>query len=585
METKLSLCSNIWKYKEADERMVELEAQRYDLPLVVAKLLVLRGIMPEDVPVFLDPKLQNLMPDPDALKDMSKAAERLADAVVSKEKVGIIGDYDVDGATSSALLGLFLEHFGLETVTHIPERDEGYGPSELAFNEFRAKGIKFVVTTDCGTAAFDILGEATKQGFDVIVLDHHEAEVKLPDVYALVNPKRLDETNEYPSLKYMSAVGVVFMTLVATNRVLRQRGVYDKYPAPDLMKWLDLVALGTVCDVVPLLGLNRAFVRQGLRVMSKLGNLGLRSLIEKAGITNAPTSYNLGFALGPRINACGRVGEAWLGNSLLKSNNQTEAQKLAEKMNEFNAERKDIENYVLLQAIEQLEGKPQEYPMAFVYGDDWHQGVIGIVAGKLKEKYNVPAFVMSIEADEVKGSARSVNGIDLGALIIAAKEKGLLTQGGGHVMAAGFSLEQEKIEDFKKFVGEEVAKQLENGQIEPVLEIDAVLDVGGANQDLAEKLSMLEPFGAGNEEPLLVLKNVKVTFSSVIGSGHIKCVLKSDNGASIKAIAFRATDTELGMRLLSAKDGRFDIAGNLKIDNWQNRNMVQFIIKDAMELK
>ena len=585
VEEKISLGGNIWKYKKTDERLVELISQRFDVPEIVAKLLNARDINIDEVASFLDPKLQNLMPNPSVLQDMDKAAARLADAVRNREKVGIIGDYDVDGATSSALLSLFLEHFGLKTLTHIPERDEGYGPSEQAFAEFDADGIKFVVTTDCGTAAFDILSEKSRDGFDIIVLDHHEAEARLPEVYAVVNPKRLDEKGDYPSLKYMSAVGVVFMTLVATNRNLRNSGYYQNHQVPDLLQWLDLVALGTVCDVVPLLGINRAFVRQGLRVMAKRNNVGLKILIDKAGITSYPNSYNLGFALGPRINACGRVGEAWLGNKLLRTKNEEEASKLADKMNEYNAERKEIENYVLLQAIEMLEKEPQEYPIAFVYGYDWHQGVIGIVAGKLKEKYNVPAFVMSIESDEVKGSARSVDGVDLGALIIAAKEKGLITKGGGHIMAAGFSLEEDKIEDFKKFVGEEVLRQLKNSDVNPVLEIDAALDVGGANPLLAEKIEMMEPFGASNEEPVLVLKNVMINAPTIIGSGHVRCSLKSDNGKSIKAIAFRVADTQIGVKMLQSNGEHFDVAGNLRVDNWQNQNMVQFIIKDVMELK
>ena len=584
MEEKLSLNGNLWEIKQADERLTEMLAQRFGLPFVVAKLLALRGIKPEDVENFLDPKLQNLMPDPSVLKDMDKAAARIVSAIENKEKVGIIGDYDVDGATSSALLGLYLEHFGLETITHIPERDEGYGPGKPAFDEFEANGISFVITTDCGTTAFEPLDEAKKREFEIIVLDHHEAEIKLPDVYAVVNPKRLDETNDYPSLSYMSAVGVVFMTLVAVNRELRKRGYFISTQAPDLMQWLDLVALGTVCDVVPLLGLNRAFVRQGLRVMAQRKNPGIKMLIDKSGVTNYPTAYNLGFMLGPRINACGRVGESCMGNKLLKTKNDKDAELLVDKMNNFNLERKEIENYVLLQAVEMLESCPQEYPMAFVYGHDWHQGVIGIVAGKLKEKYNLPAFVMSVEPDEVKGSARSISGVDLGALIIAAKEKGLITKGGGHIMAAGFSLEEEKIEDFRTFVGEEIKKQIEESNIQPKLEIDASLDVGGATADLAEKIALLEPFGAANEEPLLVLKNVEIIFPSIIGSGHIRCTLKSDNGAKIKAVAFRVVDTEMGKMMLAARGERFDVAGNLRVDNWQNQNMVQFIIKDVMEL-
>jgi len=577
----LSLGGNIWKFRATDEKNIELLMQRFGLPQIVAKLLVQRGITADFAQSFLEPKLQNLMPDPYVLKDMQKAAERLATAVQNSEKIGIIGDYDVDGATSSALLGLFLESVGVSNITHIPERDEGYGPSDTAFAEFAAGGINLVVTTDCGTTSFDVLNKAADEGFDVVVIDHHEAEVKLPNVYALVNPKRLDDEGKYPYLRFMAAVGVVFMVVVAINRELRTRGFYRNYQEPDLMGWLDLVALGTVCDVVPLTGLNRAFVRQGLRVLAKRKNHGLKMLIDKSGITNFPTAYNLGFTLGPRINACGRVGKASLGNRLLRAKTDDEASQIADKMNGFNEERKQIEAYVLLQAVEILESTPQEYPIAFVYGHDWHQGVIGIVAGKLKERYNLPAFVMSVEADEVKGSARSVPGVDLGALIIAAKEKGLITKGGGHIMAAGFSLEESKIEEFKEFVGEEVKRQLNGQQIVPTLEIAAELELGGANADLAEKISMLEPFGAANEEPLLAICNAQISAPSIIGSGHVRCFLRSDNGKSVKAIAFRAADTEIGKELLNGHGKRFDIAGYLKVDNWQNQNLVQFVITDA----
>ena len=583
-EQNLSLGGNLWKIKNADERSAELLAQRFDIPLIVAKLLVQRGINADTADSFLNPKLQNLMPDPYVLKDMEKAAKRIADAAQNSEKVGIIGDYDVDGATSSALLGLFLESVGVQSTTHIPERDEGYGPSDAAFAEFAAEGIKLVITTDCGTTAFDVLNKAAGEGFEIIVIDHHEAEAKLPDVEAVVNPKRLDDEGKCPYLRFMAAVGVVFLTVVAVNRELRNRGFYNTRPMPDLKNWLDLVALGTVCDVVPLAGLNRAFVRQGLRVLAQRKNHGLKMLTDKAGISNFPTSYNLGFSLGPRINACGRVGQASLGNRLLKAKDDVQASLIADKMNEFNETRKQIEAYVLLQAVEILESTPQEYPIAFVYGRDWHQGVIGIVAGKLKERYNLPAFVMSIEEDEVKGSARSISGVDLGALIIAAKEKGLITKGGGHIMAAGFSLEEDKIEEFRSFVGQEVKRQLDGQQILPTLEIDAELELGGANADLAEKIAMLEPFGAANEEPLLEIVNIQLSSPMIIGSGHVRCFLHSDNGKSLKAIAFKVADSELGKALLTGAGDRFNVVGYLRVDNWQNQNLVQFVIVDAKRL-
>lgn len=565
-----------------DERKAELIAQRFALPLPVARIIASRGIPVDDVANFINPKLQNLMPDPFCMKDMEKAAKRIAEAIVKKQKVAIIGDYDVDGATSSSVLRLYLESVGIEPEIHIPERDEGYGPSRQAFDEFAAFGAELVITVDCGMTAFDVFDYAGSLNIPVIVLDHHEAEVRLPEVYAVVNPKRLDESDDYPYLKYMAAVGVVFCTIVAVNRELRKQGFFAGREEPNLLQWLDLVALGTVCDVVPLLGLNRAFVRQGLRIMSLRSNTGLRALIDKSGISEAPSAFHLGYVLGPRINACGRVGEASLGNKLLCSRDDFQAGQLADKLNEFNAQRKEIEAYVLLSAIEMLEGTPQEYPIAFAAGKDWHQGVVGIVAGKLKERYNVPAFVMSIEPDEVKGSARSVPGVDLGALIIAAKEKGLLTKGGGHTMAAGFSLPEDKIEAFRRFAGEYVRQKLGEEDVAPVIEVDSALDLLGANTDFAAALELLEPFGAGNAEPKIVLEHVRVVKPGIVGAGHVRCFLTSGNGGSLKAMAFKIADTELGKTLLNSQGAAFDIAGVLRRDNWQGRNSVQFIIDDAI---
>ena len=583
-DSEKSLGGNIWKLSPCDERMAEAVAQRYRLPPLVARVLNVRGVSIDDVPGFMDPRLQNLLPDPFCLKDMEKAALRIAEAVVKKQKVAVIGDYDVDGATSSSVLRLFLESVGIEPVIHIPDREEGYGPSCRAIDEFSSLGIDLVITVDCGTTAFDTFEYAATKDMDVIVLDHHEAEVRLPKAYAVVNPKRLDD-DSVDYLKYMAAVGVVFVTVVAVNRELRRQNFYNEQkPEPQLMQWLDLVALGTVCDVVPLKGLNRAFVRQGLKVMSRRGNPGLKSLIDKANITEAPNAFHLGYVLGPRINACGRVGDAALGNRLLCTKDEFQAQLLAEKLGEFNEQRKDIENYVLLKAIEMLEGTPQTYPVAFVAGDDWHQGVIGIVAGKLKERYNLPAFVMSIEADEVKGSARSIPQVDLGALIIAAKEQGLITKGGGHTMAAGFSLNQDKIDAFHDFVGRYVSEKIGGEAIVPVLDVDGVLDVGGATVEMAESLERLEPFGSGNAEPKLMLRSVRINKPSVIGSGHVRCFLSSNMGGSLKAIAFRVADNDIGNAMLNSRGDVYDVVGVLRRDNWQGRNSVQFIIEDIMRV-
>jgi len=577
---RISLGGKIWRLNRADESACLRLAESYGLPICLANILVARDVNFDEVDSFLNPKIKNLMPDPYVLKDMQKAVERVATAIQNGEKIAIIGDYDVDGATSTSILKKFFHHFGIEPLVHIPSREEGYGPNDAAFGEFSVGGAKLVITIDCGTTAFEVLNRAAENGFDIIVIDHHEAEVVLPKVFAIVNPKRLDEENPYKYLQYMSAVGVGFMFLAALNRELRNRDFYKKVPAPDLLKLLDLVALGTVCDVVPLKGLNRAYVKQGLKVLSELENVGLKNLMAASGVNSAPSSYTLGFVLGPRINACGRVGNADLGNVLLCCQDELQAKSLAEKFNNFNNERKEIEKYVLLQAIEQVENQPQEYPIAFVFGRDWHQGVIGIVAGKLRERYNVPAFVMSIESDEVKGSARSIDGLDLGALIISAKEKGIITGGGGHLMAAGFSLKEEQISAFKQFVGEYVNEKLGKEKIVAVTTIDSVLSLNAVNYDLCEKINLLEPYGAGNPEPIFMFKNVSIAKPQVIGSGHIKCFLNSMSGASVKAICFNCVDNEIGKTLLDHKGEVFDVAGYIKADNWMGRKDVQIIIND-----
>lgn len=578
---QISLNGNIWQRQEPDEGECSRLADAYGLPHILASMLCARGVAFDDVENFLYPKLQKLMPDPYVLKDMQKAAERMAQAVQRGQKVAIIGDYDVDGATSTSILTRFLRQVSINPIIHIPSREEGYGPSDLAFAEFKKSGADLVITIDCGTTAFDVLNRAATE-FDIIVIDHHEAEVILPKVYAVVNPKRLDEENPYKYLEYMSAVGVGFMFLVAVNRLLREQGFYKNKTEPELMRLLDLVALGTVCDVVPLLGLNRAYVKQGLKVMAAQQNMGLKYLMKELKFSGAPTTYHLGFVLGPRINACGRVGDASLGSKLLCSENEVEAQELAQKFDTLNTDRKEIEKYVFLAAMEQVESKTQEYPMIFVYGKDWHQGVIGIVAGKLKERYHAPAFVMSIEEDEVKGSARSIEGLDLGALIISAKEKGLISGGGGHIMAAGFSLKEEQIPAFRQFVGEYVVNNIGNEKIVPQLPIDYTVSLNAVNIDLSEQLNLLEPYGSGNAEPIICVKDVSISWPQIIGSGHIKCTLVSALGAKVSAIAFRAVDSNLGNALLNSRGEVCDVVGHLKADDWQGRKRVQFIILDMM---
>lgn len=578
--TSLSINGNIWNIIETNDRQTEILSQNLGISLHLAHMLNIRKINQEDVANFLEPKLSSLMPNPSILKDMDKAASRIADAIINHEKIAIIGDYDVDGATSTSVMRLFLNYLKVETVVHIPEREEGYGPSTIAFDEFRNFGASLVLTLDCGTSAFDILDNEASN-FDIIVLDHHEAETRLPKVYAVVNPKRLDQDTTPSGLEYMAAVGVVFMSVVAINRTLRQRGFYNSnIKEPDLKQWLDLVALGTICDVVTLIGLNRAFVSQGLKVMALRQNLGLKTLLDTANINEKPDAYHLGFVLGPRINACGRVGLASISSKLLCSTNPIEASNLAKEMNTYNQERKDIECFVLEQSIEMLEGSPQTYPMAFTYSKNWHQGVIGIVAGKLKERYNLPAFVMSIEQDEVKGSARSIPGVDLGALIIAAKEKGVITKGGGHTMAAGFSLTEEQIPLFKTFAGEYILSSLDNTSPNPIINIDLNINLSAANNNLCNDIEKLKPFGTGNPEPIILIKNVYIKKAYIIGQGHIKCELTDLSQNKLPAIAFKIADTDMGKIMLSKTNDCFDVVGNLRFNKWNNQTTLQFMITD-----
>ncbi len=554
-----------------DERLAENIAQKHNISHIISKILVQKGVGLDDAPLFLEPKIANLMPNPNSLMDMDKASERIAKAIENKETIGIIGDYDVDGATSTALLKIFFRQHNIEPLVHIPDREEGYGPSKLAVDKFVAGGASLIITVDCGTTAFVTLEYAYEKGIELIVLDHHAAEVTLPKSYAVVNPKRMDDES---GLEYLAACGVVFMAIVATNARLEHK--------VNLLDLLDIVALGTVCDVVPLVGLNRAFVKQGIKVMSQYKNVGISALRDIAGVTDTLSAYHLGFVFGPRINATGRVGDAKYGNQLLSAQDIVEAKVLAEKLQDCNTERKEIEQYAFIQAIEKLEGEPQDVPFAFVYADDWHQGVIGIVAGKLKERYNQPAFVMTLEAGVYKGSARSIAGLDLGALIIQAKEKDLLVSGGGHIMAAGFSVSPDKLEEFKAFIAEYVIEHLGKDVIEPIIEVSSMLSVGGVNINLANELENLEPYGASNSEPKFLIKNAQITGAAIVGQGHIKCFISSSSGGNIKAIAFKMADTELGRQMLANSRGVFDLVGVVRKNTWQGRVSVQFIIEDAL---
>ncbi|MBQ9619628.1 MAG: single-stranded-DNA-specific exonuclease RecJ, partial [Neisseriaceae bacterium] len=454
-----SLSGYVWRIKPTNERIANAISQRFDLPDIVARILAGRDFSLDTIQEFLYPTLKQNLPNPFSLQDMEKAATRVAQSILANEPIGLMGDYDVDGATSTAELKLYLEQCGIKVFTFIPEREDGYGPNARKMQEYKDAGCTVVLTLDCGTTAFEPIDFGTKLGLDVIILDHHNAEGQLPNAYAIVNPKRLDEKQDHPC-HYMAACGVVFLFIVALNKILRDKGFWQNKTEPNLIQYLDLVAFGTVCDVVKLMGVNRLLVKSGLKQFATGQNIGLSALARQINLEESANTYHLGYLMGPRVNACGRVGKSDLGMKLLSSHDPIEAGILAEELESLNALRRDIENDVFLKAIEQVESKKLDTPFIVVSGENWHQGVVGIVAGRLKERYNLPVFALSIEGDDVKGSSRSVTGLDIGTLVMNAVTKGILTRGGGHPMAAGFSLQKEKIDAFIQYLQDTIKPEL-----------------------------------------------------------------------------------------------------------------------------
>jgi single-stranded-DNA-specific exonuclease len=582
MGIERSVTGKWWRERANDERLATTISQRFGVPEIVGRVMAARGIDLDDVESFLSPTLRDLMPDPSSLQDMDKAAARIADAIEAGEGIAVFGDYDVDGATSTALLKRFFRALGVEVPVHIPDRmTEGYGPNAPALLELQRKGAQLILTVDCGMTAYAPLQEARDAGIDIIVVDHHAAEPELPPAVAVVNPNRLDDES---GLGHLCAAGVAFLVCVALLRELRNRGWLEKagVRAPDLRNWLDLVALGTVCDVVPLRGLNRAFVTQGLKVMRHRSNIGMTSLADIAGVNETPSAYHLGYVLGPRVNAGGRVGESYLGTTLLSGESPLEAQDIARKLDEYNRERKAIEDIVLDQAISAVEGKSKVGSMVLVGGDDWHPGVIGIVASRLKDRYHVPSLVMGLVDGVYKGSARSVRGIDLGAAIIAARQAGLLINGGGHGMAAGFTLDPEKLDAFEAFLEERFARIIAENDIRPTITVDGALHAKGATIELIDALEKLGPFGAGNAEPRFVFVDCRAVKADVVGADHVRCILTGANGQGrLKAIAFRCLDNDMGQTLIKHGGRPLHVLGHLRRDSWQGRDGVQLIIDDV----
>ncbi len=575
-----SLTGKRWIGRQADGRQSLALSQRLGLPEIVGRVLAARGVGLEDAGGFLNPTLKDLLPDPNRLKGMDKAAERLARAVMDGEQIGIFGDYDVDGATSAALLKRFIAAVGGQSTAYIPDRlKEGYGPNTPALLKLKDEGASVIVTVDCGTAAFEPLEAASKAGLDVIVVDHHEAEAKLPPATAIINPNRLDDES---GLGQLAAVGVAFLLAVAVNRALRDLGWYGSRAEPDLMQWLDLVALGTICDVVPLTGINRALVAQGLKVMAARNNTGLRALADVAGLTEAPGTYHAGFLLGPRINAGGRIGAADLGARLLGTDDAAEATEIAHRLDELNKERKFIEASVRDAAMAEVEKAGDDLgPVIVAAGEGWHPGVIGIVAGRLAERFNRPACVVALKDDTGTGSGRSVSGVDLGAAIIAACQAGILVKGGGHKMAAGFTVERGKLVEFQAFLTDRIAAAVGEKGIQPSLYLDGAVKPAAANLSLLEALQQVGPFGAGNPEPRFVIPAARLSYAAVVGENHVRGIIQGEEGGRLAAISFNSLDTPLGQALLKSEGAPLHVAGRLRVNTWQGRTSAQLHVDDA----
>jgi single-stranded-DNA-specific exonuclease len=580
-----SACGRTWRDR-LDERGAAQAlaiAQRHDVPELLARVLAGRRVEVDEVLAFLDPSLRSMMPDPYLLKGMQVATERLADAVLRVETVGIIGDYDVDGATSAAVFGRYLAHCGMRPLIHIPDRlFEGYGPNAEAIENLARQGASVLIAVDCGTTSHEPLAGARKIGLDTIVIDHHQADEQLPEACAVINPNRLDDVS---GLGHLASVGLVFMSLVALNRELRRRSYWtSERGEPDLLGLLDLVALGTVADVVPLRGLNRAFVTKGLLVLRRRENAGLTALMDAARLREPPQAWHLGFVLGPRINAGGRIGCATLGANLLTEEDAPECVRIAGELDRLNRERQQIEAAALAQAeAEALAalGAEENASTIVVAAEGWHPGVLGLVAARLKERFARPAFAIALEPGGTgTGSGRSIAGVDLGRVVRRAVKEQLLTKGGGHPMAAGVTMRREKLGAFRAFVEEQLASAVVAASREDALLIDAAMTAASANVQTAVMLMRAGPFGAGNPEPVIALPAHTLVYVEEVGQAHARVRLRAGDGSIMNGIAFRAVGQPLGAALARARGMRVHAAGTLCIDQWNGTERAQLRLVD-----
>jgi single-stranded-DNA-specific exonuclease len=578
-----SVTGRRWIWRSTEDRLGFAIAERLDVPEIVGRIMAARGIGIADAADFLTPTLRALLPDPSVLTDMEAAADRLARAVRAGETVAVFGDYDVDGACSAAILALFLRGLGCSVLPYVPDRlAEGYGPNAAALTGLIARGATLILCVDCGTAAADVFGKLAGSA-DIVVLDHHKAEGPPPPVLATVNPNRLDCAS---GLRHLCAAGVAFMTSVAVLRRLRRDGALAGRDAPDLMQLLDLVALATVCDVMPLTGLNRALVAQGLRIMGRRERPGLAALMDVAKTRDLPTAMTCGFGLGPRLNAGGRISEADLGLRLLLCEDPLEARLLAERLDAINRQRQMVEAGVLADAAAAAEAQAEAgHEVLLVCGAGWHPGVVGIVAGRLKETFNRPVCVGGLSGGIVKGSGRSVPGVDLGAAVIAARQSGLLLSGGGHAMAAGFGLAPEREAAFTDFLRVRLPRPPGTPR-RPHLAVDASVAAAGASLDLARQLARLAPFGTGNEEPVIVVPDVRVVKTDRLGNdgNTLRAYVQGEGGGlRLKCMLFRAGDGPLAQTLTDRLGGRLHLAGHLRAEHWNGTDSVSLCVVDAAQ--
>ena len=581
-----SACGRAWRDR-LDERgaarALAITQRHDDVPELLARILAGRGIEVDAVTGFLDPTVRALMPDPDSLADMRTAAVRLADGIMRGEIIAILGDYDVDGATSAAVLGRYLLHCGLRPIIHIPDRlFEGYGPNAEAIRSLTARGATLLVAVDCGTTSHEPMLEARKLGLDVIVIDHHQADELLPAALAVVNPNRLDDLSQ---LGHLAAVGLVFMTVVAVNRELRARGFWTaERPEPDLLGFLDLVALGTVADVVPLKGLNRAFVAKGLVALRRRDSPGLTALMDIARVGGPPEPWHLGFLLGPRINAGGRIGRATLGVDLLLQEDPSECARLAAELDRLNRERQAIEVATVAQAEAEAMaalGAEDKGAVVVTAAEGWHPGVVGLVAARLKERFGRPAFAIALEPGGIgTGSGRSIAGVDLGRAVRQAVSAGILSKGGGHAMAAGVTLRKDSLTAFRAYLEDALASAVEAARREDALMIDGAVTASAANSAMVATIARAGPFGAGNPEPVIALPAHTLVYAEEVGQAHIRARLRAGDGSTVDAIAFRAAGQKLGTALAQSRGQSVHAVGTLCLDRWNGAERVQLRLTD-----